>query len=895
MVCGPCENATFTLNPPIQLAILIANEYVNQANVPLSLDIQAGTPYYYAVMLDSTSFSNASWTAYTSSNITVNLGSTQGWHTVWVGLCDMPGGVPTWNSVRLELLLTPPAITITAPGPGTNTVDQPVLQLQGYANEDLYSISYDLNNAAGLVTNQDVLVLNRGFDTGQWRLRTNTFQAFDIGLTPGNNTITLHAMDWAGNETDATYVYVLDYSSKTNPPVVQLYWPTEGAVISGDSFTWRGWVDDPTVTLSAQIVDSDGDTNVVDGIVERNGNFWVENLPLAPEMNLLTLTATDAVGNTNATEIAVFQSSVNLSITSIPDITCQKTITVSGTIDTGGYSVWVNGVLAGQSGTSWTANNVPVNGTGTAVIQALAISTSDNNGNGTTGTGDGGTNSSLTSPGNPTPSAAWAAPCCEAAPDKLPVIVYTQYHRKTSITNDANVLAWNGLASRQTYSEDWSLGVGGQTLGTGWSCENDGVVGGTDLTGLGFGWESNAWNAATGIGTITQGTSPTDWDYSQTDSSVTGSDWLQQRFHGERLFRVGGRLRRHGDGIRFGLVGFHARLRERGHQRPLHDGDGLRAQWQGGARAVPGGIYSDSHRGVPGTGWTPSTYGILGDLSWSSIPPTQITLAGGRLGSDGILYKTVSSGSPPIDIMPSFDPGPTPAALAAFWASRGGATQQIIWPRYYQFTVDATSLVGLEFKVVVGHPIVFGLAGSGRWSDPSWAGTGSPLVGSDWAYAKVGLDSSWSPPLFTGNYCNTVDWSDPVVGPVGDDALGDAGSILIVVGSHTGGTFRIGGTYKVTASGSGVGKNTGGIGYYAVANLKNGFNGSPLVSTIATTENPIVTQQQPFSVDITLNAGERKVVMNHDVVLQFPNRNGGASSYGSVEARFDGVTIKELP
>ena len=63
--------------------------------MPLSLDIQAGTPYYYAVMVDSTSFSSASWTAYTSSNITANLGATEGWHTVWVGLCDMPGGVPT--------------------------------------------------------------------------------------------------------------------------------------------------------------------------------------------------------------------------------------------------------------------------------------------------------------------------------------------------------------------------------------------------------------------------------------------------------------------------------------------------------------------------------------------------------------------------------------------------------------------------------------------------------------------------------------------------------------------------------------------------------------------------------------------------------------------------------
>ena len=65
---------------------------------------------------------------------------------------------------------------------------------------------------------------------------------------------------------------------------------------------------DPTATVSAQIVDSNGDTNEVDGIVERNGNFWVEDLPLAAGTNLLTLTATDAVGNTNATNIYVFRA-----------------------------------------------------------------------------------------------------------------------------------------------------------------------------------------------------------------------------------------------------------------------------------------------------------------------------------------------------------------------------------------------------------------------------------------------------------------------------------------------------------------------------------------------------------------------------------------------------------
>ena len=46
-------------------------------------------------------------------------------------------GLTTRVSKRIWLDTTPPTISITAPGPGINTVDQPVLQLQGFADEDL--------------------------------------------------------------------------------------------------------------------------------------------------------------------------------------------------------------------------------------------------------------------------------------------------------------------------------------------------------------------------------------------------------------------------------------------------------------------------------------------------------------------------------------------------------------------------------------------------------------------------------------------------------------------------------------------------------------------------------------------------------------------------------------
>jgi hypothetical protein len=93
-----CKITNGTAPNIITLLISFTNQYVNLTNVPLSLGIQGGVPYNWAVTLDSTHFGAASWTPYTSSNIIANLGATQGWHTVWVGLRGLPANAQqTWN------------------------------------------------------------------------------------------------------------------------------------------------------------------------------------------------------------------------------------------------------------------------------------------------------------------------------------------------------------------------------------------------------------------------------------------------------------------------------------------------------------------------------------------------------------------------------------------------------------------------------------------------------------------------------------------------------------------------------------------------------------------------------------------------------------------------------
>ena len=226
----------------------VANNYVSSMSAPVQLDV-AGSPYYIAVSVDDTNYAaDANRQAYAGTNLTVNLGIAEGWHDVWVGLRghgdDTNAAVWQWR--RLKLDFTPPALVLTSPTNGT--VNVPVIQLTGFSSEALASISYDLTNALGWMTNQQVLVEGQFYDTNTMEFTTNYFQGYDVPLTNGVNTITLHATDLAGNVTILTTN--INYVPTTNPPAVNLVWPQDGMQISGSSLTFQGQVDDPTTTAT---------------------------------------------------------------------------------------------------------------------------------------------------------------------------------------------------------------------------------------------------------------------------------------------------------------------------------------------------------------------------------------------------------------------------------------------------------------------------------------------------------------------------------------------------------------------------------------------------------------------------------------------------------------------
>ena len=87
--------------------------------------------------------------------------------------------------------------------------------------------------------------------------------------------------------------------------------------ICGSNFTLRGWTEDASATVTAQITDTNGDTNVLSGIVERTGVMWVNNLPLAEGANVITLCVTNAAGLSSATNILLVKSDMIFMLTNI--------------------------------------------------------------------------------------------------------------------------------------------------------------------------------------------------------------------------------------------------------------------------------------------------------------------------------------------------------------------------------------------------------------------------------------------------------------------------------------------------------------------------------------------------------------------------------------------------
>jgi hypothetical protein len=345
--------------------ITTASSHISSPFPSLALDVTAGVPSAMAVMVNSTNLAAAVWQPY-ATNIVATLLAGDGDYLVWVGLRGLPAeATPTWQSVRLSLKTVAPALTVTSPVGGVVSV--PLVQLQGFSDELLASLTYDVSNAVGVLTNQPGFLTGVFSDTNRFAFTTNYFQCYDVSLTNGLNTVTLHATDLAGNTTTTNVCFTLDYSGDTNPPVLAVIFPQAGAVLSGSNFTLQAQVADATATVTATV---NGATNAVQGVVERNGTVWVAGLPLAAGTNAVTVTATDAAGNSSVTNFNVVGHDVGLTINPLTSGQLnQASVSVGGTVADTNVTITVNGVTATVNPDgSWNADDVPVNPADNAVL-----------------------------------------------------------------------------------------------------------------------------------------------------------------------------------------------------------------------------------------------------------------------------------------------------------------------------------------------------------------------------------------------------------------------------------------------------------------------------------------------------------------------------------------------
>jgi hypothetical protein len=266
----------------------------------------------------------------------------------------------------------PPTITINEPV--EMLTSRPMIQLKGTSDKPLRSIRFDVVNREGKLLEQQGFVTDSYFDVIQWRTTTNYFECSDIDLAPGTNRVILRCEDFDRHLVTTELTYDLSYDHDKTPPAIRLQWPTPGRQISGREFTARGILDDFTARISARI-SADGRTVATEGFLERNGRFWIEHIPLLGKTNSLTLTATDAAGNSATTNWTVIRSDSILTIDPVPRAELwQLQVTVTGNVFPPDQDVWVNGRRARvKPNGNWIATGIRMTKEGVAIFEGTAV------------------------------------------------------------------------------------------------------------------------------------------------------------------------------------------------------------------------------------------------------------------------------------------------------------------------------------------------------------------------------------------------------------------------------------------------------------------------------------------------------------------------------------------
>jgi RHS repeat-associated protein len=249
--------------------------------------------------LSGTDLKEAAWKPYTG-NFEITLGPTNGVYNVAVGLMGPGvGRSPTWQVLPVTLDTDGPVVCTTNPLQ-SGKVSKPRIQLRGRCNEQLQDIQGTIQSGLGGEASS-----LKGFVTGVAGTDGgNSFEFLDVDLQTGTNLVKLTATDVAGNVSSTNLIYVLDASWWNNMPIpsVRIDYPGNGSLLNTNSISISGFTDDE----NASVYVSDSSSNCFNGIVGRDGVFWITNISLAEGSNFFALYLSNSAGKAASTNFAVF-------------------------------------------------------------------------------------------------------------------------------------------------------------------------------------------------------------------------------------------------------------------------------------------------------------------------------------------------------------------------------------------------------------------------------------------------------------------------------------------------------------------------------------------------------------------------------------------------------------
>lgn len=299
---GATFDKSDTTPPTGSITINSGATYTNTASVTINLS--ASDPGGVSQMCISNTQSCLTWENYTSSK-SWTLPAGDGTKTVYVWYQDKLGNADTAPySASITLDTTAPVLTVSTLSDGS------------WTNNELLNVAGEVTDDTGiqqLTINDTVVPIN---PDGSF--------SYPVVLQEGPNTISVKAIDLAGNEASDMRTINLD----RNAPIITITSPADNVKTKQSPIDVTGTVDDQsTVTVKVN------DANPVPAQVNGN-DFSLLQITLVYGMNTIEVTATDLAGNISAAKRTVTFDNQNPSL-SVTDpaqdtMTNQANMTIKG-------------------------------------------------------------------------------------------------------------------------------------------------------------------------------------------------------------------------------------------------------------------------------------------------------------------------------------------------------------------------------------------------------------------------------------------------------------------------------------------------------------------------------------------------------------------------------------